>query len=52
MPFAGRIMSMPVRRCIVIVTAAIICGKRRERSVASSRVVHIMPATSKHGMDE
>jgi hypothetical protein len=43
---------MPVRRCIVIVIATGFGSKRSERSVASSRVVQIMPTTSEHCMDE
>ena len=52
MPFAGRVRPMPIRRRIAIMIATRICGKRRQRPVASSRVVHIMPTTSKHRMDE
>ena len=52
MPFARCVMTMPVRRRIVIVIATNVGSKRSERSVASSRVVHIMPAASKDCMDE
>jgi hypothetical protein len=52
MPFARCVVPMPVRRRIVIVIATSVGSKRSERSVANSRVVHIIPATSKHGMDE
>jgi hypothetical protein len=52
MPFARRVVPMPIRRRIVVVIATSIRRERSQRSVASSRVVHIMPATSKHCMDE
>jgi len=52
MPFARCVVPMPVRRRIVIVIATNVGSKRSERSVASSRVMHIMPATSKHCVDE
>jgi hypothetical protein len=52
MSFARHVVPMPIRRRIMIVVATSIRSKRSERPVASSCVVHIMPATSKHCMDE
>ncbi len=52
MAFARRVRSMLIRRRIAVVTAARIRGERRQRPVASTRVVHIVPATPKHRMDE
>jgi hypothetical protein len=49
MALAGRMVPMPIRRRVVIV---ITTSVRSKRPVASSCVVHIMPATSKHSMDE
>jgi hypothetical protein len=52
MPFARCVVPMRGRRRIMIVIATSVGSKRSERSVANSRVVQIMPATSKHCMDE
>jgi hypothetical protein len=52
MALARRVVPMPIRRRVVIVITAGVRTKRSERSVASARVVLIMPATSKHCMDE
>ena len=52
MPFARRVVPMPVRRHIVIVITTRLRRERGQRPVASSRIVHIMPATSKQCMDE
>jgi hypothetical protein len=49
-PFAGRLVPMPICRRIVIAASG--GCKRSERPVASSHIVHVMPTTSKHRMDE
>jgi hypothetical protein len=43
---------MPIGHRIVVMFATRIRRDRSQRSAASIRVVHIMPATSKHRMDE
>jgi hypothetical protein len=52
MSFTRRVVCMPVCRCIVIVITARICPEPGKGSISSNRVVLIMPATSKHCMDE
>jgi len=52
MPFAGSVVTMCIGRCIMIVITTRICRKRGQRPGARSRVLHIMPATSKQCMDE
>ena len=53
MPFARRVRLMPIRRRVVIMIATRIRRRAKPRaSSPASAVVHIMPATSKHCMDE
>ena len=52
MAFAGRVMAVPIGgRVVIVVATSIRCG-RGERAAAGVCIVLIMPATSKHCMDE
>ena len=52
MPLARRMRTMTSRRPVMIVTTICIGCRRSNCPVASSTVVQIVPATSKHRMDE
>jgi cytochrome b len=52
MAFARRMVAMPIRRRVVVMIATRIRFERSHGPGTAIFVVHIVPATSKHCMDE
>jgi hypothetical protein len=52
MPFARRVRPMLARRAVAIVVAVCVDRQSPMRRFANTTVVQIMPAASKHSMDE